>query len=123
MRKDLKEPLRKLAITKGHFSSALRTLSDVAEMVGKTPLDEESQLVGPLGETNVGEVMFSLMTMLIPMSRKVEETTNYLRKLEGLKPNDYSNSPSNLLLNTITENYTQWAEEAEGEQTEGGSPV
>ena len=123
MRKDFKDPLKKLAVINGHLSSAMRAMSDVAGMAGKTPLDEESQLIGPLGEENVGEVMFSLMTMLIPMSKKVEGTTNYLRKLEGLKPNDYSKSISTIALNNLTREFVAVEVDPEGEQTEGGSPV
>jgi len=123
MRKDLKEPLRKLAILKGHFSSALRACSDIVEMVGETPLDEGSELITPLGEQNVGEVMFSLMMVLVPLSRKVEDTTNYLRKLEGLKPNDYSKSPSTLLLNAYVDKCDEMAKELGLERRDGGSPV
>ena len=123
MRKDLKEPLRKLAIIKGHLSSAMRAMSDVAEMVGETPLEEGTELTQPLGYEKVGEVMLSLMTLSIPLSRKIEDTTNYLRKLEGLKPNDYSKSHSNLLLTALTDKCNEMAEELGLERRDGGSPV
>ena len=123
MRKDLQEPLKKLAVIKGHLSSAMRAMGDVAEMVGKTPLEEGSELTQPLGYENVGEVMFSLMTLSIPLSRKVEDTTNYLRKLEGLKPNDYSKSPSTLFLNEFISKCDEMAEELGMERRDGGSPV
>lgn len=123
MVKNLREPLQQLSIAKGHMSSAMRVLSRVAEMVGDTPVQDDIGLTRSLGEENVGEVMYTLMMCLIPISKNLEATTNYLRKLEGLKPHDYSNSSASLLSKMIMEQSSELAIRLDEEHSGDGSPA
>lgn len=123
MVKDLKEPLQKLAIAKGQVTATLRILFDLCEMVGETPVNEEDGFTLPMKEENLGEVLYSLCCCLLPVASSLETTTNYLRKLEGLKPNDYSQSATTIFRLAAIAGIKETAKEMGYDLPEDGSPV
>ena len=123
MVKDLKEPLQKLAIAKGQVTATLRIMLELTEMVGETPIGDEDGFSTPHGEENIGEVLYFLSMGLTVVSINLQSTTNYLRKLEGLQPNDYTMSAAQVLQREAIEGAKRIAKEMGVDLPEDGSPV
>jgi len=121
--KDLKEPLQKLAVAKGQVTATLRIMLELMEMVGETPIGDNDGFSRPVGEENLGEVFYSLSMAMTGVSLNLQTTTNYLRKMEGLQPNDYTMSAAQMFHRESIIGLRKTAKEMGVDLPEDGSPV
>ena len=123
MVKDLKEPLQKLAIAKGQATAILRNMLELMEMVGDTPIGDDDGFTRSVGEENMGEVLYSTSMAMCVVSTNLQAATNYLRKLEGLEPHDYSMSFAQFMQRDSIDRAKKLAIEMGYDLPEDGSPV
>lgn len=94
---DHRDTLHRLKTMKGHLSSFMTNAYEVMNEVGEKPCPTDNRH----GEhfDRWGEVIYKLTIIAAYTSQDLERLTNELREESGLKPLDYSESPSTQILN------------------------
>lgn len=90
------EALHLLKTMKGHLSSFITMAFQVMKQVGEKPCPSDSR--HGEGFEQWGEVLYKLSVITAFTSQDLEDLTNQIRKENGKKPLDYSESHSNQVI-------------------------
>ena len=93
---DYRDSLHRLKTMKGQLGSFMSNAFEVMNQVGEKPCPKDTRH-GEFPE-KWGEILYKLTILAAYTSQDLEQLTNELRAEEGLKPLDYSESPSALIL-------------------------
>ena len=93
---DYRDSLHRLKTMKGHLSSFMSMSFAVMDEVGEKPCPRDTRH-GEFPE-KWGEILYKLTIIAAYTSQDLERLTNELRVEEGLKPLDYSESPSTQII-------------------------
>ena len=93
---DHRDSLHRLKTMKGQLSSFMSNAFELMTEVGEKPCSTDNRH----GEhfDKWGEILYKLTIIAAYTSQDLERLTNDLREESGLKPLDYSDSPSTLVL-------------------------